>query len=118
MAPEADIISVKGGDFGFSTLDIISGIQYIFARADQLGRPAVVNLSLGTLFGPHDGTESEEQAIDSISGPGHIVVIAAGNDGSNPTATTGNTPTFLVHATRTLASSSSSSAAHPAAGAR
>ena len=103
VAPEADIISVKGGDFGFSTLDIITGIQYIFARADQLRRPAVVNLSLGTLFGPHDGTESEEQAIDSISGPGHIVVIAAGNDGSNPTATTGNTPTFLVHATRTLA---------------
>ena len=103
VAPEADIIAVKGGDFGFSTLDIISGLQYIFARADQLGRPAVVNLSLGTLFGPHDGTEAEEQAIDALSGPGHIVVIAAGNDGSNPTATTGNTPFFLVHATRTLA---------------
>src|SRR2546422_2196926 len=39
--------------------------------------------SLGTLFGPHDGTEAEEQAIDSLSGPGRIVVIAAGNDGSN-----------------------------------
>src|SRR5207244_2420635 len=100
---EADIIAVKGGDFSFSTADIIAGIQYIFARADQLGRPAVVNLSLGTLFGPHDGTEAEEQAIDALSGPGHIVVIAAGNDGSNPTATTGNTPFFLVHATRTLA---------------
>jgi len=103
VAPNADIIAVKGGDFGFSTLDIITGIQYIFARADQLGRPAVVNLSLGTLFGPHDGTEAEEQAIDSLSGPGHLVVIAAGNDGSNPTATTGNSPPFLVHATRTLA---------------
>lgn len=103
VAPEADIIAVKGGDFSFSTADIISGLQYIFARADQLGRPAVVNLSLGTLFGPHDGTEAEEQAIDALSGPGHIVVIAAGNDGSNPTATTGNTPFFLVHATRTLA---------------
>ena len=102
VAPEADIIAAKGGDFSFSTADIIAGIQYIFARADQLGRPAVVNLSLGTLFGPHDGTEAEEQAIDALSGPGHIVVVAAGNDGSNPTATTGNTP-FLVHATRTLA---------------
>src|SRR5439155_3989470 len=78
-------------------------IQYIFARADQLGRPAVVNLSLGTVCRPHDGTEAEEQAVDTLSGPGHIVVIAAGNDGSNPTATTGNTPIFLVHATRTLA---------------
>src|SRR5207253_5867659 len=101
VAPEADIIAVKGGDFGFSTLDIITGIQYIFARADRLGRPAVVNLSLGTLFGPHDGTEAEEQAIDSISGPGHLVVIAAGNSGSNPTATTGNSSLY-VHARRTL----------------
>src|SRR3989454_9121415 len=101
-APNPDIIAGKGGAFGFSTARIITGIQYIFARADQLGRPAVVNLSLGTLFGPHDGTEAEEQAIDALSGPGHLVVIAVGNDGSNPTATTGNSPPILVHATRTL----------------
>ena len=110
VAPNADIIAVKGGDVSFSLLDVITGIEYIFKRADLLGRPAVVNLSLGTLFGPHDGTEAAEQAIDSLSGAGHLVVIAAGNDGSNPTATTGNppippgnTPIFLVHAARTLA---------------
>lgn len=101
-APNGDIIVVKGGDFSFSSGDILEGIQYIFQRATVLGRPAVVNLSLGTLFGPHDGTEAEEQAIDYLSGPGRIVVIAAGNSGSNPTATTGNSPSHYVHATRTL----------------
>jgi subtilisin family serine protease len=102
VAPNADIIMVKGGDFGFSSLDIITGIQYIFKRAEARGSPAVVNLSLGTVFGPHDGTAAEEQAIDSLSGPGHIVVIAAGNSGSNATATTGNTPVRLIHATHTF----------------
>ena len=102
VAPNADIIAVKGGEGSFSSADLVEGIQYIFKRADALGRPAVVNLSLGTLYGPHDGTEADEQAIDSLSGPGHIVVIAAGNSGSNPTATTGNSAPFYVHATRTL----------------
>ena len=102
VAPNADIIAVKGGNVSFSSLDIVEGIQYIFKRADVLGRPAVVNLSLGSDFGPHDGTEAEEQAIDTLVGPGHIVVIAAGNSGSNPTAITGNSPPSYLHATRPL----------------
>ncbi|HEY6209926.1 MAG TPA: S8 family serine peptidase, partial [Gemmatimonadales bacterium] len=102
VAPNADIIAVKGGDAGFSFEDVVTGIEYIFKRADILGRPAVVNLSLGSDFGAHDGTEPEEQAIDSLVGPGHIVVIAAGNSGSNPTAVTGNSPISYLHATRTL----------------
>lgn len=102
-APNANIILVKGGNFSFSTLNIIEGIQYIFKRATTLGRPAVVNLSLGGQFGPHDGTMAEEQAIDSLSGPGKIVVISAGNEGSNQNniGPGSNTP-FLIHATRTL----------------
>jgi len=102
VAPNADIIAVKGGDVSFSFADVLAGIEYIFKRADILGRPAVVNLSLGSDYGAHDGTESEEQAIDSLVGPGHIVVIAAGNSGSNPTAIEGNSPISYLHATRTL----------------
>ncbi|MDP3775913.1 MAG: S8 family peptidase [Gemmatimonadales bacterium] len=103
VAPNANLIVVKGGNGSFSTLNIIEGIQYIFKRATTLGRPAVVNLSLGGQFGPHDGTMAEEQAIDSLSGPGKIVVISAGNEGSNQNniGTGSNTP-FLIHAARTL----------------
>jgi hypothetical protein len=102
VAPNADLVIVKGGNFSFSSLDVVMGVEYIFKRAEVLGRPAVVNLSLGTSFGSHDGTAAEEQALDSISGPGRIVVIAAGNNGGNPTSTT--TPSGrLTHATRTLA---------------
>lgn len=103
VAPGVDIIMVKGGDQSFSDVDVVEGVQYIFKRVEVLGRPAVVNLSLSSAqFGPHDGTSPMEQAIDSLSGPGRIVVVAAGNDGSNPTATTNNSPIYLVHATRTL----------------
>jgi subtilisin family serine protease len=103
VAPNADIIAVKGGNGSFSGLDLVTGVEYIFQRATALGRAAVVNLSLGSLFGPHDGSDAQEQALDSLSGPGRIVVVAAGNSGSNPTATTGNTPIRYVHATRTFA---------------
>ena len=80
VAPGADLIVVKTT---FSFAQIADGVSYIFRRADQLGRPAVVNLSLGTVYGPHDGREALSIMLDSLSGPGHVLVVAAGNDGAN-----------------------------------
>ncbi len=47
VAPKADIIMVKTS---FYTSDIINGIKYIFEKAKDMGKPAVVNLSLGYGF--------------------------------------------------------------------
>lgn len=80
VAPGADLIVVKTT---FSFAQIADGVNYIFRRADQLGRPAVVNLSLGAVYGPHDGREALSIMLDSLSGPGHVIVAAAGNDGAN-----------------------------------
>lgn len=80
VAPEADLIVVRSS---FSSVSVADGVAYIFARADELGKPAVVNLSLGTRFGPHDGTLALSVMMDELSGPGRIIVAAAGNDGSN-----------------------------------
>jgi subtilisin family serine protease len=80
VAPEADLIVVRTTLSGKSVVD---GVAYIFARAEQLGKPAVVNLSLGTGFGPHDGTQALSVIMDELSGPGRIIVAAAGNEGSN-----------------------------------
>lgn len=63
----------------------LKGVQFVFDRGDALGKPIVVNLSLGSPVGPHDGTASWENAIASYVGPdkpGHAVVAAAGNNGS------------------------------------
>ena len=78
IAPEADIIAVKT-DFDFN--HIIDAVEYIFRHAGVLGEPAVVNLSLATQQGPHDGTSTPEQMLASKVGKGRIIVAAASNEG-------------------------------------
>ncbi|MFH1007744.1 MAG: S8 family serine peptidase [Candidatus Latescibacterota bacterium] len=80
MAPGADLIIV-GTTFFRST--IVDGVNYIMTEAQNLGRPAVVNLSIGGLYGPHDGTDSYETALSSACGTGKMVVIAAGNSNNS-----------------------------------
>jgi len=78
MAPEADLCVV---DTDLQATSIVDGVNYIFQVAQKLHEPAVVNLSLGTQDGPHDGTYALDQMIQALTGPGKIVVAAAGNDG-------------------------------------
>ena len=87
MAPDADIVFVKGirdqnSEGGFDDADVLAGSQFIFNKARGLGESAVINLSLGGQLGPHDGTSLYEQALSSLVGPGRIIVAAAGNEGS------------------------------------
>mgnify|MGYP005836617065 CR=1 FL=1 len=81
LAPEAELIVVKTS---FYTSDVVSGVAYIFDRAAELGRPCVVNLSLGGHFGPHDGTSNFDLALEGLLGPGRIIVTSAGNEGDEP----------------------------------
>ena len=84
-APEADLVIVKFDFDGSRNSDaaIIDGIRYIFERAAALGKPAVINMSLGSDYGPHDGTTLEERGLDDLAGPGKMVIVAAGNPGNN-----------------------------------
>lgn len=81
MAPRADLIAVKSD---LTTTGVVDGVRYVFDQANALGRNAVVNISLGTAFGPHDGTSPFEAGIASQCGPGRLVTVAAGNDGGLP----------------------------------
>jgi subtilisin family serine protease len=88
VAPNADIISVKGirddiSDGGFSDVDVIFGVDWIFQKAAEMGKPAVANLSLGGNWGPLDGSSAYEMALSDLTGPGRIIVAAAGNEGSD-----------------------------------
>ncbi len=95
MAPDAWIAVVKTT---FYTSDILSGVRYIFDLAEEMGLPAVVNLSLGGHDGPHDGTSLFEQGITELSDdPGRVVVISAGNEGD-----------LSIHASATLQGDDSS----------
>jgi subtilisin family serine protease len=87
VAPGADLIIVKGGNGFFAENRIIDGLNWIKQEAQRLGRPVVVNLSLGSQSGPHDGTSAFDRAVDNLSGPGFIVVASAGNMGINRNTT-------------------------------
>lgn len=86
VAPNATLIVAAPTDgTGFFDADLVNATRFIFDRADALGMPAVVNLSVGSDFGPHDGTSSLEKGLASMVGaqkPGHVIVVAAGNSGS------------------------------------
>lgn len=88
IAPRADVVFVRvtrNGSEGIENDDLVRAVDFMFDRAEASSRPMVVNLSLGSDFGPHDGSFLWEQAIAAHVGPehpGHIVVAAAGNSGS------------------------------------
>ena len=80
MAPEADLCMVKTD---LSASGIADGVNYIFQVAAARGEPAVVNLSIGTQEGPHDGTLDLDRLLNALTGPGRIIVAAAGNEGAD-----------------------------------
>ena len=75
IAPEADLVMVQSSTFGA----LLPAMAFADDAAAALGRPMVFNISLTGQEGPHDGTSLEAQAIN---GYGHLVVVAAGNEGA------------------------------------
>lgn len=85
-APRSTIIFVQpaADDAATSFTDsvhVAEAIAYIYQRAQQLGRPCVINMSLGQNGGSHDGESVVERAIDRLlEAPGRAFVSAAGNE--------------------------------------
>ena len=80
VAPKAHIVCVKTD---LKNTSLGDGIRYVFNVAEQMSLPAVVNLSLGGHFDAHDGTDALSELINERTGPGRIVVTAAGNEGGD-----------------------------------
>ncbi|MDC1068035.1 S8 family peptidase [Candidatus Kapabacteria bacterium] len=89
VASEADIILVSPNFYdtqlqATSQTDIVDGVAYIFDEASRLGKPCVINLSLGTQLGPHDGSALFDVMCAELQNSvayGRSLVTAAGNDG-------------------------------------
>jgi subtilisin family serine protease len=80
IAPSARLAVVKTD---FEDAHIQDGVRRIFDLATKLHMPAVVNLSMGGHADAHDGTDDLDVLLDALSGPGRIVVAAAGNEGAD-----------------------------------
>ncbi len=87
VAPEATLVvaAVAGPGGSVTDGDVVLATQFVFDRAAELGAPAVVNLSLGGDFGPHDGSSDLAQALAAMvpeEQAGRALVVAAGNSGT------------------------------------
>ena len=86
VAPEADIAAAA-----LENLDdifIAYGTDFISQYAEQLRRPYVVNISLGSNTGPHDGSSLIGQFFDRCAADGAIICVASGNSGDTKVAAT------------------------------
>jgi subtilisin family serine protease len=97
VAPGAEIIAVGvhhrpvplGDD-----QNVIAALDFIFSYPDAVGKPLVVNISLGALRGAHDGSTRLERAIDAhtASRPHSAVVVGNGNFADKGFHTKGRVP--------------------------
>ncbi|GHT72307.1 hypothetical protein FACS189456_0440 [Bacteroidia bacterium] len=78
VAPGAELVLVEYDGYDAQIAD---GIKYIFDYAQSVGKPAVVNISLGHHGGPHNGTSEFDRMLDNMVGRGRVVVGAVGNEG-------------------------------------
>jgi len=97
MAPEADLVIVKVSRNNTESVeiadsDIINAMKFIQQMATEMGKPFVINMSLGSNVGAHDGTMDQERAIDQVvdSGPGRAFCLSTGNYGNMDVHASGN----------------------------
>ena len=89
IAPDATIISVKFTSDGAPAHDgepaeapfwdparVPIAMQFVKDKAQELGLPCVMLLNVGSIGGPSDGTSQWSRSIDSMVGPGFLIVTA------------------------------------------
>lgn len=86
VAPNVDlvVVALEARRTAFpSTNNVIEGIGYVFERARELEKRAVVNLSHGVQVGAHEPSDRLETALADLLAEGdeRIVVVSSGNTG-------------------------------------
>lgn len=85
VAPGAELAMV--GLKTTSDTDILLGIEELISYAKSQNKPLVVNISLGSNDGPHDGSTDSDKYYARL-GEEAIICVAAGNEGDLPVAAT------------------------------
>lgn len=88
IAWESELIVVKLGmprEQGFPrTAELMQAVEYVVRRAEELGRPVAVNISIGNVYGSHRGTSLLETYIDMMARRGRSVIcVGTGNEGNS-----------------------------------
>lgn len=80
-ATESDIVIGAGNLYD---PNILMAVEKCIEYAESVNKPVVVNLSIGTNIGPHDGKDQTSRALEELGKRG-IICIASGNEGADPT---------------------------------
>lgn len=80
IAPDAQLVLTQVGGTIYDD-EVIYGINAAKEYAERNGLPLVESLSIGTISGAHDGTGEVCQAAAALGDAGHVICVAAGNDG-------------------------------------
>ncbi len=78
MAPGVDLLIVK---YTFKTVNQPASVDWLLDEAKKRKQPIAINMSLGSLAGPKDGTSTTEKHITSRVGEGKNIIVSAGNSG-------------------------------------
>ncbi len=81
IAYKADMMVVSLQFSGNFRAKVADAVKYIIDEATALGRPVVVNASVGSMLGSHDGLDAAALLIDDVlqAAPGRVMVCGAGN---------------------------------------
>ncbi len=80
MAPGSDLLLTNMGETMYAD-EIMYTIKHTMEYADEQQKPVVLNLSLGSIQGSHNGKGAIANAVNSAVGEGKIICFASGNDG-------------------------------------
>ncbi|MBQ1190404.1 MAG: S8 family peptidase, partial [Lachnospiraceae bacterium] len=76
-----DFFLIRENADAYQENDIMMGVSYLFALANQYHTPLVICLAVGTNMGSHTGTSNLSTFLNEMSTfPGTAVVTAAGNE--------------------------------------
>ncbi len=93
VATQSEIVAGCGQLY---SSNLVKGIQTIHDYVKASGKPGVMNLSIGSSVGPHDGTDATARLINNIAAD-MPVCVSSGNEGDLPATLRGkNYQTFLL----------------------
>lgn len=78
IASGADIVATVST---LTEVGLLAGVEDIIDYAKEVGKPAVINISVGSYTGPHDGSSLFSQYLDMCADDA-VIVLSAGNEGA------------------------------------
>lgn len=89
MAPESELVLVSTNR---SEQGIVDGVDFLVRYAQEVGRPIIINVSLGTMMGFKDGSGTMARMVDNLlkDKKGCLMTVAVGNEGHRKSTLRGN----------------------------